>query len=126
MIDGGNYKDGVGERLGRIVVANEGAVPAVRDDDERQLVATDWTILYSGERDVAEDDLARRFGAVIPHRSFEGRTVRIGEHVNELKIGSVSERRRETEGDRDELSGGQHQRASSHRAGRAETRSTFR
>jgi hypothetical protein len=36
MIDGGDDKTGIGERLGRIVVVGEGTGHAVRDDDERQ------------------------------------------------------------------------------------------
>jgi len=50
MIDGGNYKAGVGERLGRIVVANEGAVPAVRDDDERAVSISGPPLIGPAER----------------------------------------------------------------------------
>ena len=63
MIDRSDDKPGIGERLGCIVMADEGAAPAVRDDDERQLVAADRTVLYPGHGDVAEVDLARRLGA---------------------------------------------------------------
>src|SRR5712691_4272388 len=102
MRDGGDDKAGIGQRLGRIVKVPEGAATAVRDDDERQRVAADRTILYPGHGDVAEVDLSRRFGAGIPHRSFEGRTTGIRRHVDETETGSLCERRRETEGNRDE------------------------
>lgn len=46
MIDGGDDKPGVRECLGGIVMADEGAAPAMRDDDQRQLVTTDRTILH--------------------------------------------------------------------------------
>jgi len=48
MIDGSDDKAGIGERLGRIVMADQGAASAVRDNNERQLVATGRTILHPG------------------------------------------------------------------------------
>jgi hypothetical protein len=48
MIDGGNDETRVGERLGHIVKAEKGAASAVRNDDERQLVAADLAILCHG------------------------------------------------------------------------------
>jgi hypothetical protein len=104
MIDGGDDKAGVGQRLGRIVKVDEVAAVAVRDDDQRQPVAADRTILYPGQGDLAEVDLARRLGAGIPHRPRECRTVGVGGHLDEAETGSLGERRRQTEGqgDRDE------------------------
>jgi hypothetical protein len=46
MIDGGDDEAGIGERLGHIVMADEIAACAMRDDDERQLVAADRTVFY--------------------------------------------------------------------------------
>ena len=74
----------------------------MRDDDERELFSADRTILYTGHRPPAEDDLTWWFGAGIPHRPFEGRTVGVGGHVDGPETGSLRERCRETEGDRDE------------------------
>src|SRR5208282_2120860 len=112
MIDGSDDKAGIGERLGRIVMADEGAAPAVRDNDERQLVAADRTILNTGHGYVAKVDLARRLGAGRPDRSLEGRTVSVRGHVDEAKTRGLCERRRETEDDRDEEFGSVHQRVS--------------
>src|SRR5207302_815018 len=74
MIDRSDDEAGIGERLGRIVMADEVAAPAMRDDDERQPVAGDRTILRPRKGYSAEVDLSRRLGAGIPHRSVEGGT----------------------------------------------------
>ena len=41
MIDRSDDKAGVGERLGRIVMADEVASPSMRDDDKRKIFAAD-------------------------------------------------------------------------------------
>ena len=82
MIDGGGDKAGIAKRLRTIAMTDKGAALAVRDDDERQLVALNRTIPYSRNGDIAELDLSRRFGVGIPHRSLEGRTVSVGGHLD--------------------------------------------
>ena len=78
----------------------------MRDDDKRQLVAADRTVLNSRYGDIAEVDLARRLGTGIPHRSLEGRTFGVRGHLDEAETGSLCERRRETKGDHDKEFGG--------------------
>jgi hypothetical protein len=46
MIDRGDDKAGIGQRLGRVVIVPELAAIAMRDDDERQLVAAELSILH--------------------------------------------------------------------------------
>src|SRR5689334_7860133 len=106
MIDGGGDKARIGKHLRDIVMTDERAAAAMRDDDKRELVAGDRTILHPGESDVAEIDLARCFRAGKPHRSVEGWTVRVGGHPDKLETGSLRECRLEKEGKRDEKTGG--------------------
>jgi hypothetical protein len=93
MVDRGDDKAGLGQRLDRIVMADKVAASAVRDDNERQLVVLDRTILCADDRDaepgrdLAEVDFARRLGARIPHRSFTGRAVSVGQHLDETEAG---------------------------------------
>jgi hypothetical protein len=101
MSNGSDDKARIGQHLGDIVKLGEGRAAAMRNDNERQFLADDRTILDPGERGFAELDLARRLGAGIPHRSFECRTVRIGRHLDEPETGGLGQRRRETESDRD-------------------------
>jgi hypothetical protein len=56
--------------------------------------------------------VARRFGAGIPHRPLEGRTVGVGGHVDEPETGSLRERRRETERDHNDEPGSMHRSVS--------------
>jgi hypothetical protein len=44
VIDRDGDETGVGQRLGRVVVTQEVTAPAMRDDDERQLPASQRTI----------------------------------------------------------------------------------
>lgn len=61
------------------------------DDDKRELVPDNRTILH----DVAEIDLAGRFGAGRPHRSPEGRAFGGGGHLDGPEAGGLRECRRE-------------------------------
>jgi hypothetical protein len=45
MVDCGDDKAGIGERLGSVVMQDEVAAPAVRDDNKRQPIAADRTFL---------------------------------------------------------------------------------
>jgi len=49
MIDRDGDETDLCQRLGRVVVTQELAAPAVRDDDERELTASDRTILGDGQ-----------------------------------------------------------------------------
>jgi len=69
MIDGGGDKASVGKHLRDIMMTNEGTAPAVGDDNKRQLLTVNRTILHPGHGGVAEIDLPRRFGAGRPHCS---------------------------------------------------------
>src|SRR5215472_16161521 len=101
MIDRGDDKTGVGEGLGGVVMAYKVAAPAVRNDDERQLVAMDRAVPYPGDRDIAEVDLARRLRAGVLDRSVEGWSVRIGGRLDEAEPRGVRRRRGKPESDRD-------------------------
>jgi hypothetical protein len=102
MIDGRNDKTGVSEYLIGVVMADEIATPAVRDDDERQFLVRQWTIFHRQQRDFAEFHLTRRLGAGIPHGSLKSRAVGAGGYVDGPDTGALRERRDETEDDRAE------------------------
>ena len=102
MFDRGDdiYDDG--ERLGGVVKVEFGAAVAVRDHDEQQPVAADRAI-FGHRQDVrAERYLARRVGAGMPHRPFEGWAVGVGRDLDQAETGSLRHRSRKVEGHRDE------------------------
>src|SRR5712664_4905668 len=83
-----------------VVMTDEVASPAVRDDDERQVLVGQWTVLHPRQGDLAEIDLFRRLRAEIPHGSLERRAVGAGGYIDGADTGALRQRRGETKGDR--------------------------
>src|SRR5215475_1402248 len=94
MTDRGDDVAGVGEHFGSVVMADEAAAPAVRDDDQRQLLAEQRTIL---PRENVETNLSRRLSAGIPDRDAHGRTTGVGRNVDRSKASGLRQRRHEAE-----------------------------
>src|SRR5262249_5090430 len=67
MTEGSEDKTRVGERFaGAVMDGKEVGAPAVRDDDQRQLVAEQRTILHAPQSEIIDMNLSRRFGAGRP------------------------------------------------------------
>src|SRR5262245_28118035 len=99
MTDSSDDETGVREHFIGVVMAGEVATAAVRDDDQRQLVAEQWTILHPRQGENVETNLSRRFGAGIPDRAVNRRTVGVGGNIDRSQAGGLRQRRREAEAD---------------------------
>src|SRR5258708_38110860 len=99
MVDGGDDEAGISERRGRIMMKAEPAGTSMRDDDERELVAGDRTILYARHREAAKHYFLRGRGTRGPHDSRYGRSLGVGRHIDELETGGPDGCRRATQRD---------------------------
>jgi hypothetical protein len=63
----------------------------------RQLVAAQRTILHAPQSEIVEANLSRRFGARIPDRAVNGRTIGVGGNIDQSQAGGLRQRRREAE-----------------------------
>jgi hypothetical protein len=114
MIDRSHDKSGVSEHLIGVVMTDEIAPSALGDDDERQFLAEQRTVLNPGQGEFPEIHLSCRLGAGILDRSLKSRAVGVGLYIDGPEAGALSQRRAETEDDRAEQFARVHRGASCH------------
>ncbi len=96
MVDRDGDETGVRERLGGVMVPEKRAAMAMRDDDERQLLARHRTIFGDGEDVRTHLHLARRLGAWIPDRAHQRFKRPVRRNLDALEAGRMRQRRRKT------------------------------
>jgi len=108
MGDPGDDKSTIGDCRGGVVQIPKAAADTVRQNDQRELIAAQRTILGSNDGYSGDLDAAGRLRTRVPDRACERRTVGIGRHLDEPETGSLRKRRYETEGDYDDEPGSMH------------------